>query len=91
MWPLVVDDDTEVLACEPGRRLRLRARGWPMGEAEVEIVLTAADEHTRVQITEDAVSGPAALIPAVVRHPAISLRNTETLRRLAFVAERRTP
>ena len=28
-------------------------------------------------------------VPAIVRHPAIRMRNTETLRRLAYVAERR--
>ena len=89
VWPLVLDDDTEVLECEPGEHLRVRARGWPMGEAEVDILLNAIGRQTRVQITEDAVSGPGALVPAVVRHPMITMRNTETLRRLAFVAENR--
>ena len=38
-WPLVIDDETRVLECDPGRRLLLRARGWPMGQADVEVSL----------------------------------------------------
>ncbi len=40
VWPLVLDDNTEVLECDPGRHLRLRARGWPIGEAEVALTLS---------------------------------------------------
>ena len=32
-WPMLVDDTTSVLEVEPGRRLKLRARAWPAGEA----------------------------------------------------------
>src|SRR4051812_31581798 len=56
VWPAVVNDNTEVLESEPGRYLRLRARGWPIGEAEVAITLTASGAHTVVQIVEKAVS-----------------------------------
>ena len=34
VWPVVINDDTEVLECDPGKRLVLRAKGWPPGEAE---------------------------------------------------------
>ena len=34
VWPLVVSDSTEVLENRPGSVLRMRARGWPIGEAE---------------------------------------------------------
>ena len=89
VWPLVIDDNTEVLDSDPGRMLRLRARGWPLGEAEVTITLSPAGAHTRVEIAEKAVSGPGALMPAPVESVLMKWRNSETLRRLAFVAENR--
>jgi len=33
VWPALIDDHTEVLECDPGRELLLKARGWPAGEA----------------------------------------------------------
>jgi uncharacterized protein YndB with AHSA1/START domain len=89
VWPFTVDDDSEVLECDPGRFLRLRARGWPLGEAEVAITVTPAGAHTRVEIKETAVSGPGTLIPQAVETPLIRWRNSETLRRLAYIAENR--
>jgi hypothetical protein len=38
---------------------------------------------------EDAVSGPGKLVPRPLRQLAIGGRNTETLRRLAYIAEGR--
>lgn len=89
-WPLLINDSTEVLECEPRRRLRLKARAWPSGSADV--VFTLRQEEgggTEVVIEEDAMEGPALLIPPPVRQPILKWRNTETLRRLALVAERR--
>jgi uncharacterized protein YndB with AHSA1/START domain len=89
VWPAVVDDTTEVLEVVPGSMLRLRARGWPAGEAEVVITLSAQGAGTRVELREDAVSGPGRLLPSVVRQPAIHVRNVEALQRLAAIAEGR--
>ena len=89
VWPVVVDDNTEVLAAEPLRRLELRARGWPMGEAKVVIDLEDIGGSTRVTITEDAVAGPGTLVPGFVRQPMLKVRNVETLKRLAYVVEGR--
>jgi hypothetical protein len=89
VWPFVISDDTEVLACEPRSMLRLRARGSFLGEAEVVITLAASGAHTLVEIREDAVSGPGTLVPEPLRDPMIKIRNVETLRRLAFIAEHR--
>ena len=89
VWPLVINDDTEVLEASPRTSMKLRARGWPLGEAEVLITLTPVGPHTRVDIEEDAVSGPGAMLPKPLRDPMIKVRNVETLRRLAFVAEGR--
>ncbi len=88
-WPLVLDDTTSVTGCEPGRRLDLRARAWPSGEAAVSIELEAVGARTRVRIREDVVSGPGRLVPAPLRHLPLAWRNIETLRRLAYLAERR--
>ena len=88
-WPALIDDITEVLECDPGSRLRLSAHGWPAGRAEVELRVTARPEGAEVTIAEDVVSGPGRLVPRLARDPQISWRNVETLRRLAYSAERR--
>jgi uncharacterized protein YndB with AHSA1/START domain len=90
VWPLVVDDTTEVLECEPDRRLVLQARGWPAGEATVKLQLEADGAgFCRVTMAEDASSGPGTLIPPALRQPPIRFRNTESLKRLAYLAEGR--
>ena len=91
VWPLVLNDTTESLEVETGRRLKLRARGWPLGEADVEITLTPVDDGKRCQVVleETAVSGPGALVPPPVEAPLLGWRNVESLRRLAFIAEGR--
>jgi uncharacterized protein YndB with AHSA1/START domain len=88
-WPALIDDDTEVTDAEPLQLLELRARAWPVGEALVRLHLHVQGADTRVVIEEDAVSGPGRLVPAPLRAPGLMWRNTETLRRLAFIAERR--
>jgi uncharacterized protein YndB with AHSA1/START domain len=90
MWPLLINDRTEVLGCEPQQTLRLKAHGWPAGAAEVLIELTPTGDGTEVTIVEDAVSGPATLIPPPLRQLTMVPRNREALRRLSFLAERRT-
>jgi uncharacterized protein YndB with AHSA1/START domain len=89
VWPLVVDDETRVLESRPGQRIRLRAKAWPGGEAEVLITLEPLGERTRVRIEETAVSGPGSLLPEVAEAPLMKLRNRETLNRLAHVVEGR--
>ncbi len=89
VWPMVIDDDTEVVECAPGHSLTMRARGWPLGEAEVAVRLLPVGAETEVRITEEPVSGPGALLPPPVRGLSLRWRNSETLRRLAYVAEGR--
>ena len=89
-WPLLIDDTTEVLEVEEGHRILLLARAWPTGQAHVDIALQANGEGTVVTITEDATAGPAVLVPKPLRDMQLQLRNTETLRRLAFLVEGRT-
>ena len=89
-WPLLIDDTTEVVESNPGTTLTLRARAWPSGEAGVTLHLRPNGTGTEVVIEEDAESGPATLVPKVLRDPPLRWRNVETLRRLAYLAERRT-
>ena len=89
-WPLLIDDNTEVLEVEEDRRIVLKARGWPMGEARVEISLLPSGDGTVVTIVENVTAGPGVLVPKPVQDVQLHLRNTETLLRLAFVAEGRT-
>ncbi|WP_210649897.1 SRPBCC family protein [Nocardioides sp. SYSU D00065] len=89
-WPLLIDDTTEVLEMEERRRLLLLARGWPAGQAHVDISLRPEGDSTVVTITEDATAGPGTLVPKPLRDVQLHARNVETLRRLAFVVEGRT-
>jgi uncharacterized protein YndB with AHSA1/START domain len=89
VWPVMIDDYTEVREAVPSSRLRLRARAWPGGEADVDLHLEPIPEGTRVTIVEDAVKGPGLLIPGPVRHAQLAWRNSEALRRLAYIAEHR--
>lgn len=89
-WPLLINDTTEVLEIEENRRLLLLARGWPAGQAHVDISLQPSGDTIVVTITEDATAGPGLLIPKPLRDVQLHARNVETLRRLAFVVEGRT-
>lgn len=90
VWPLDISDHTESLACEPGRRLLLRARGWPLGEATVEIVLEQRSTSlTQVSIREAPTAGPGRWLDNPVLRMMLRLRNRETLRRLADRVEHR--
>ena len=88
-WPLLLDDSTEVLEVDPGRMIRLKARGWPAGAAEVLVEIESIGSASRVHIREDAVEGPGVLVPKPLRQLTIAPRNREALRRLALLAEGR--
>ena len=90
LWPAVLDDVTIARSWDPERGIDLQARGWPAGEARVQIsVRPRAGGGCTVAISEDAVRGPGTLVPRPLRTAVIVPRNTETLRRLAFLAEGR--
>jgi uncharacterized protein YndB with AHSA1/START domain len=89
-WPLLLHDSTHVLEYEPGRRLRLEARGWPLGQATVEVTVEPDADGSLVTMTEDVSEGPGRLIPQPIRQLGIAPRNRESLRRLAYLAEGHT-
>jgi uncharacterized protein YndB with AHSA1/START domain len=86
---LTLDDHTESLEAEPPRRLKLRAKGRPLGTATVTLELEPRDGGTLVRIHErpDGVYSPMALNPVV--HLATKYRNAESLMRLEELALRR--
>ena len=75
---------------EPARRLVLRAKGRPLGEARVVLELHADDTGTRVVMTEEPVSGPGRWLHNPASEALLVKRNTESLSRLAAISERRT-
>src|SRR3954452_14945751 len=89
MWPAVLDDDTEVTSCVEGSLISLRARYWPAGSADVTIRVQAEGAGARVQMEEDVAHGPARIAPQFLRAPLLDWRNRESLRRLAWLSERR--
>lgn len=89
VWPMMINDHTEVLDVMPGRSITLRARAWPGGEAKVDIRLSDVGAQTEVIIEEEVIAGPGVLVPEPLKGLTLKWRNVETLRRLAFVAEGR--
>jgi uncharacterized protein YndB with AHSA1/START domain len=88
-WPMLINDTTQVLEYEPGHRLKLEARGWPLGQATVEITVGAHPRGSLVTMIEDVSEGPGRLIPHRIRQLSIAPRNRESLRRLGYLAEGR--
>lgn len=86
-WPLVLRDTTAVQELSAGRRLVLRARMWPAGEAVVEFDLVPAGDGVDLTMTETVVSGPLRLLGPLAG-AGLHVRNVETLARLAARIER---
>lgn len=87
VWPVLIDDKTVVERCDPPRQMVLRARGWPMGEARVTIDVKSRGAGCLVRIQEEAVAGPGRYVPEPLMDVLLHWRNTETLHRLAYLAE----
>lgn len=87
VWPALIDDTTVSEAWHPPHRAVMRAKGWPIGEARVAIDVKPRGSGCAVRIQEEAVTGPGRLIPRPILDGLLSLRNRETLHRLAYLAE----
>ena len=93
MWPMTMEDETEVQLVEPGRRLVLLARGGGLGEARVDLTLVPDGPDataTRVTMAERPVSGPGRWVHNRVADAVLARRNTEALTRLRCLVERPT-
>jgi uncharacterized protein YndB with AHSA1/START domain len=89
IWPLVVRDETVVELVQPNQRLLKKAKGWPLGEARVEISLDSDGESTHVTMAETPVSGPGKWLHNPATEAILRRRNVESLARLAALVERR--
>ena len=89
LWPMLIDDTTSVISIDRPHAIELKVRAWPTGEGRVRLECTAEEGGTRVVMIEDATAGPAKVIPPPVRDPMLDARNTESLKRLGYLAERK--
>lgn len=87
-WPFVIDDETTSLEWDPPRRFVLQPKGWPLGEARVEIDVRPRGDGCVVRMRERAVKGPGSWIPGPLLDLPLWWRNRETLHRLQLMAER---
>jgi hypothetical protein len=86
-WPAVIDDETTMLEWDPPRHMLIRPKGWPIGEATVQIDVKPRGDGCVVRIIEKAVAGPGKYVPPALLDIGLYVRNVETLRRLAYIAE----
>jgi hypothetical protein len=91
IWPLVINDQTEVEICDPPRELVLHARLGPLGAARITMRLHEIPEGCRIEMIEVPVEGPMGVIPDRLALAAVYPRNRECLWRLAAMAERLEP
>jgi uncharacterized protein YndB with AHSA1/START domain len=90
-WPAATRDETQVDEVAFDERLVLTARGRPFGEAKVVIELADADDGTcTVTMHETPIAGPGKWFHNPLTEMLLVRRNTESLDRLAALAERRT-
>jgi len=90
VWPLLLDDQTEVLDSVPQERLVLLAKGRPFGKARITLRLFDLDGGgCRIEMAEVPVGMPMGWVPERVALAAAMPRNRECTWRLAALAERR--
>jgi uncharacterized protein YndB with AHSA1/START domain len=92
MWPLIIADETEVAESDPPRRLVLIAKARPLLVAKVIVELRPEGSGTRVTIDEEPVGGLLAPLTKLPPGSILTrLRNKESLRRLAQLAQGEKP
>lgn len=85
-WPLCIRDTTTVEELEPGVRLALQARIWPMGEAHIVFTLEPDGAGTALSMVETTEAGLLRLA-GPVGEAMMMVRNKESLSRLAARVE----
>lgn len=89
LWPVMIEDDSEVLECVPEQRMVLQARGWPMGEATTVIELQPSGTGTALRLFETPTKGPGAWVHNPLLEAMLHKRLTEMLDRLTRICEGR--
>jgi hypothetical protein len=87
VWPVLINDSTEVLEVDEERELRLLARATPATKAVVHLQLEPKGSGCHLEMDEKVATPPLKWIPRSVQDVAVYPRNRECLRRLAFLAE----
>ena len=86
VWPLVIQDVSTARRWDPEHGIELEAKGSFVGDALVAISVAPIADGCRVRIAEDAVRGPATVLPVRLRKALLNWRNRETLYRLGALA-----
>jgi uncharacterized protein YndB with AHSA1/START domain len=89
IWPVVLNDETEVESCTPQEELVLLAKTRPFGGARITLRLSDTENGSRVEMAEVPVGGPLSWVPRRLALAAVYPRNRECLARLVALAERR--
>ena len=63
IWPVVLNDHTEVESCTPQSELVLLAKGRPFGGARITMRLFDIENGSRVEMAEVPVGGPLSWVP----------------------------
>ena len=87
LWPVLLEDETEVLESEPEQRLVLQARAWPVGEATVMLELVPTADGTAIRMAETPTKGLAAKANNPVAEKVLERRIIECLKRLVPLVE----
>ena len=90
IWPIAINDETEVESCTPEEELVLLARTRPFGQARIALRLYDVGDGCRIEMAEVPVGGPLNLVPRRLALAVAFPRNRECTWRLAALAERRT-
>jgi len=88
-WPVSVDDTTEVIEVVPDKRLVLRAKAFPVGEARVELSISPAGEGCVVEMAEAPTGGIGAWLDNPILRMVLRRRNAQSLARLDDLATKR--
>jgi len=90
VWPLVLNDETEVESSTPLEVLILLAKGRPLGGGRIIMKMFDIQDGCRIEMAEVPIGAPLNLVPRRLALAAAYPRNRECLARLAALAERRT-
>jgi uncharacterized protein YndB with AHSA1/START domain len=88
VWPFRIHDSTTLVRARRPHLVELRARAWPLGEADVRLDLQQRGDLTRVTMYEVPVRGPGAAWRAPVVAVTV-VRNRVSLWRLRGLVEPR--
>lgn len=87
--PVEIEDSSVSEAADDGHALSMRVKAFPAGAARVRIILkSAGDGGTEILMEERPIEGFAHRFDNPVQRGLLWVRNVESLRRLARLAER---